>query len=89
MCEEGKFELLNLPVEIDVCLVPLIKMLNSYGIRTQFCCCGHKKEGGYLSIVPPAGKGFSVKDGQGKITFKTAKELGIGAITFDFILPDK
>lgn len=29
--------------KVDKCLVPLITILNAYGIKTTGCCCGHGK----------------------------------------------
>ena len=50
MCEMGKQVLIDAPVEIDKCLVPLIKTLNNYGIQTTHCCCGHGKNTSYVII---------------------------------------
>jgi len=28
-------------VKIDSCIAPLVQMLNNYGIKTKYSCCGH------------------------------------------------
>ena len=44
MCKHGKYKLMNMEVEIDECLVPLIKILQEHGIKTRACCCGHNEK---------------------------------------------
>ena len=41
MCKHGTYAIMNLEVEIDKCMVPLIKTLQKFGIKTTSCCCGH------------------------------------------------
>lgn len=38
------FDRHNLIVEVDKCIVPLIKKLWRRSIRTKFCCCGHANQ---------------------------------------------
>ena len=28
-------------VKVDSCIAPLVQMLNDYGIKTRYSCCGH------------------------------------------------
>lgn len=44
MCKHGTYAIMNLEVEVDKCMVPLIKTLQKYGIKTTSCCCGHGEE---------------------------------------------
>jgi len=36
--------------EIDHCIAPIIKALNSNGIYTSSCCCGHGKADGNILL---------------------------------------
>ena len=38
--------------KIDKSIIPLINILNRYGIKTGSSCSGHGKEDGYVDIVP-------------------------------------
>lgn len=38
--------------DVDMCLVAEINMLNSRGIKTIGCCCGHNKHFGYIQVAP-------------------------------------
>jgi hypothetical protein len=38
------------PVEIDVCMVGLVKQLNDSGFVTASCCCGHHKTDCYIQL---------------------------------------
>ena len=37
-------------VQIDRCLAPVIRRLDSLGIRTLGCCCGHGKARGSVML---------------------------------------
>lgn len=38
-------------VDIDRCLLPLVKALNESGILTDACCCGHGKRPGNIMLA--------------------------------------
>jgi len=46
--KKSKIQLNGEDVEVDTSIVPLIKMLNEYGIKTLNCCEGDKR--GYIAI---------------------------------------
>lgn len=37
-------------VAIDACIAPLIKALNSGGVQTDYCCCGHGEKDGVIAL---------------------------------------
>jgi hypothetical protein len=41
MCKKKQFK--YCPSEIDECMKYMIPILNTYGIKTVGCCCGHGK----------------------------------------------
>ena len=82
MCNERSktiVELVNRKIKVDSCLEGLIKELNSSGITTLGCCCGHGKYhptiviktdnnlvGEYFTeIYIPRIKRFYLKDSEG------------------------
>ena len=36
-------------IPVDVCIAPLVQMLNDYGVHTLGACCGHGKTNGSIS----------------------------------------
>ena len=65
MCEQGDTVVLNLwipgrldhtgkgrmkPCDIDRCLANLVEALNTGGILTEACCCGHGKRPGNIIL---------------------------------------
>lgn len=38
------------PVYVDKCIAPIVRALNSWGIRTVASCCGHKKTFGNIAL---------------------------------------
>ena len=38
--------------DVDGCLVKEINKLNSDGIKTIGCCCGHGRKQGYIQVAP-------------------------------------
>ena len=36
--------------KVDKCLASLIRALNTNGIKTRSCCCGHSKFNGYIHL---------------------------------------
>jgi hypothetical protein len=45
-------EIKELNICVDKCLVDEIKMLNSKGIKTIGCCCGHGIKQGFIQVAP-------------------------------------
>jgi len=37
-------------IEIDTCIAPIIAALNTAGIRTLACCCGHGRRTGRIVL---------------------------------------
>lgn len=75
MCEHGITSTILVPVHgddayehtllwkrkpVDFCLVSLVKALNSSGLLTRSCCCGHGKRPG--SIVLHSGRTLVIFD---------------------------
>ena len=91
MCEHGEYVLMNMEVEIDKCLVPLIKTLQEYGITTSACCCGHgqKWEGENINnniVLSVSGAKVGIKDKNGKAKWwKDPFEFDIWAISFPIV----
>ena len=89
MCEIGEYELLVLPVEIDKCLVPLIEMLNKYGIRTLYCCCGHGQKSMNSPYVSVAPDNVDIKVRKnGRLQRVNPQDLNIAQIVFNIKVED-
>ena len=56
MCAEtepkARMDLGGERVEIDRCLVSLIRAMNDAGIETNGCCCGHGQAIGWVKFAP-------------------------------------
>jgi len=53
---------------IDACLHRLVQTLNSYGIQTLACCCGHGKTKKSWIKIHPKNIHFGILDDEGKMT---------------------
>lgn len=53
---------------VDACLHRLIKTLNSYGIQTIACCCGHGKTKKSYVIIHPKNVHFGILEEVGAMT---------------------
>lgn len=56
MCESKKKKRMMLIndgaiIEVDECMFPLIKALNTNGLKTVGCCCGHNKAPGWIHLA--------------------------------------
>lgn len=54
MCESGTKKEINIRnqfIEVDECMIPLVKALNINGLETVGCCCGHGKAPGWIHLA--------------------------------------
>lgn len=54
MCRQGDTVLITAngaPRDVDRCIAPLVDALNSAGIATVACCCGHGVRPGTIALV--------------------------------------
>jgi hypothetical protein len=88
MCKHGNYAIMNLEVEIDKCMVPLIKALQKFGIKTRACCCGHGKriDGKKINnhiILSAEGAEFGMKEEDGIAGgWKKASDFNVWGISF-------
>lgn len=57
MCERGQtrrvgidWTSLQAVVDVDICIAPLVQVLNDIGMRTAASCCGHGIRPGIISL---------------------------------------
>ena len=88
MCENGEYEYTTVMARIDKCLVPLIKTLHEYGIKTVGCCCGHDEIKGnnrLLLAVDNVAVGLTRNNDDRAMCWKYAKDCGIHTISIPII----
>ena len=88
MCRRGEGERLKLYVEVDKCLVPLVKTLNKYGIKVSSCCCGHgeklngkKINNNIILLTRNASLGIEDKNGKAK-GWVSPSEFNVWGVAF-------
>jgi hypothetical protein len=86
---------MNMEVEIDECLEPLIKVLQEYGIKTRSCCCGHGEEADGKEInnrliLSTEGSRMGTRGEDGKVSgWEDPLDFNIWSISIPIKMPSK